>query len=145
MSTSTGLDSLATRRQGNRRFKIKWNALDNLARVQATLKINTTAIGRRQRRKGKDIEDTQKRERKSTCFKQVQDGSSGQKVLLKWSEDSSFALLDYSDRLGRSHQVPGRSCEDFHTTATPLIPNTIRINIDSSPPRRVQPAQLTGT
>ena len=32
--------------------------------------------------------------------KQVQDGSSGQKVLLKWSEDSSFASLDYSDRLG---------------------------------------------
>ena len=75
----------------------------------------------------------------------MQDGSSGQKVLLKWSEDSSFASLGYSDRLGRSHQVPGPSCVDFHTTATPSLPNTIRISIDSSPPRRVQPAQPTGT
>ena len=78
----------------------------------------------------------------------MQDKSSGHKILLKWSEYSSFALFDKCDRLDRldrSHQAPGRSCEDFHTTATPLVLNPIRINIESRPPRRVQPAQPTGT
>ena len=60
--------------------------------------------------------------------RQVQDVSNGQNIILMWSEDPGFALLDIRARLDRSHQVPSRSCEDFKTIATPLVPNTHRFN-----------------
>ena len=63
--------------------------------------------------------------------------SSGQKIQasLYW-----ITVIDWTDHT--KYQVDRVK---FYTRPPPSLPDTIRINIDSSPPRRVQPAQPTGT
>ena len=60
-----------------------------------------------------------------------------------------FGQGDLKRDQGDSNRAPQeqlRSCEEFHAIAPPPpIPNTIKFNIDSSLPRREQPALPTGT